>query len=225
MNFADIFKKSFLDGFSGVEITTKYIIGAILFSAVISMYIFLIYRLITRKTFYDKNFNISLVGISVITSAVILTIQSSIVVSLGMVGALSIVRFRTAIKEPLDLVFLFWSISTGIICGAGLAEIAVILALVITIAVFALSKIPFAKAPMLLVVSADNPKVSEQIITTVKVHSACCKIKSRSIKNGTLDMVIEVRTKNDDSSLVNDISKIESVFSVSLLAHDGEVTY
>ena len=136
MSFSDIFKKSFLEGYSTIELGTKGIIVALCFSLVLGLYIFFCYRLLTRRTFYSKNFNISLVCMSLITTAIILTIQSSVVVSLGMVGALSIVRFRTAIKEPMDLVFLYWAISVGIICGAGLSEIAIILSLVVTVAVF-----------------------------------------------------------------------------------------
>ena len=115
MNFSDIFKRSFLEGYASTDITAINVTIALLITSVLALYIFFAYRLVTRKTFYSKSFNISLAGVSVITAAIILTIQSSIVVSLGMVGALSIVRFRTAIKEPLDLMFLFWSISVGII--------------------------------------------------------------------------------------------------------------
>ena len=123
MKFADIFKKSFLEGYSNVELSSTQIIIALAIACVISLYIFYTYRIMTRRTFYSKNFNISLVAMCLITAAIIITIQSSVVVSLGMVGALSIVRFRTAIKDPMDLVFLFWSISVGIICGAGLSQI------------------------------------------------------------------------------------------------------
>ncbi len=119
----DIIKKSFLEGYSANDINIKTVVIALLITAVIAFYIFMLYRVMCRKTFYSKTFNMSLVGVALITTAIIITIQSSIVVSLGMVGALSIVRFRTAVKEPMDLMFLFWSISTGIMCGAGLAEL------------------------------------------------------------------------------------------------------
>ena len=158
MSFSDIFKKSFLQGYSTIELGTKGIIVALCFSLVLGVYIFFCYRLLTRRTFYSKNFNISLVCMSLITTAIILTIQSSVVVSLGMVGALSIVRFRTAIKEPMDLVFLYWAISVGIICGAGLSEIAIILSVVVTLAVVVLNRIPLGRAPMILVINAENDK-------------------------------------------------------------------
>ena len=119
MSFKDIFKKSFLEGFASTEITTLTVVTALGVACLLALYIFFVYRVVTRKTFYSKNFNITLAGVTVITASLILTMQSSVVLSLGMVGALSIVRFRTAIKEPMDLMFLFWSISVGIICGSG----------------------------------------------------------------------------------------------------------
>ena len=117
MNYIDIFKKSFLEGYASSNLTVKSILVCMAITILISAYIFFVYRLINRNSFYNKNFNMSLPAIAIITAAIILTIQSNIVISLGMVGALSIVRFRTAIKDPMDLVFLFWSISVGIICG------------------------------------------------------------------------------------------------------------
>ena len=107
-SFKDILKKSFLEGFASSDITAKTVMVALLVTTLIAVYIFVVYKLMCRKTFYSKNFNISLVGVALITAAIIITIQSSVVVSLGMVGALSIVRFRTAVKDPMDLMFLFW---------------------------------------------------------------------------------------------------------------------
>ncbi len=220
----DIFKKSFLEGYATGNITITSVIAAICISAIIGVYIFFIYRVITRKTFYSKNFNISLVGIAMITSAIIVTIQSSVVVSLGMVGALSIVRFRTAIKDPMDLTFLFWSISTGIICGAGFAEYALVLALALTAAVFILDKLPVAKAPMILVVNAVELDAEDKIMEVVKKYSEHNNVKSRNMTSTTLDLTIEVRTK-EGSRLVREVMKLNNVNSASLLSHDGEVTY
>lgn len=160
----DIIKKSFLEGFAASDISVKTVIIALLITCIIGVYIFFLYRIITRKTFYSKNFNISLVCVAIITAAIILTIQSSIVVSLGMVGALSIVRFRTAVKEPLDLVFLFWAISTGIICGAGFAEFALILAVVLTAVILALNFLPVLKTPLILVINAKSFDCEEEIM-------------------------------------------------------------
>ena len=117
MSFKDVFKKSFLEGFTRYDATPENILIVFAISSFFALYIFFAYRILTRRTFYSKSFNISLPALVLITAGIILTIQSSVVVSLGMVGALSIVRFRTAVKDPMDLVFLFWAISTGIICG------------------------------------------------------------------------------------------------------------
>ncbi len=225
MSFSDIFKKSFLEGYSTIELGTKGIIVALCFSLVLGLYIFFCYRLLTRRTFYSKNFNISLVCMSLITTAIILTIQSSVVVSLGMVGALSIVRFRTAIKEPMDLVFLYWAISVGIICGAGLSEIAIILSLVVTVAVFALGHIPLGQAPMILVVNAQNDKETNKAIRQiVRKYSRYYTEKSRNISGGQLNLVIELSVRGG-SELTSEISSLRTVNSVSLLSHDGEVTF
>lgn len=225
MNFSDIFKKSFMQGYTGSDMNSVQIVVALMLTCIIGVYIFYVYRLLTRKTFYSKNFAISLVALALITASVILTIQSSIVVSLGMVGALSIVRFRTAIKEPMDLVFLFWSISIGIICGAGLAKIAVVVSIILTITLFVLDFVPVAKAPMILIVNADCADgKSEEILTIAKKYSKYNKVKSRNITAGQLDMVIEVKI-SEDEKLVQEMSALKGVNAVSLLSHDGEVTF
>lgn len=224
MSFQDIFKKSFLEGYANTEISTKMILVTFIIVSILALYIFFVYRIVTRKTFYSKSFNISLAGIALITAAIILTMQTSIVVSLGMVGALSIVRFRTAIKDPMDLMFLFWSISIGIICGAGFAEIAVILSVVVTIGIIVLQMIPVAKAPMILIVNAEKVDLDEQIIEEIKKETKYYKIKSRNMTKDKLDIVIELRTKAG-GDLVKKIMGIEGVSSVALLSHNGEVTY
>ena len=224
MNFGDIFKKSFLEGFASTEITTITVVTAMAIASAIALYIFFVYRVITRKTFYSKNFNISLAGITVITTALILTMQSSVVISLGMVGALSIVRFRTAIKDPMDLMFLFWSISVGIICGAGLAQVAVILSVVVTVGILILDRLPVARAPMILVVNANDPDVEETVIQAVAPYAGHYRVKSRNMTENALDLVLELRT-DAGGSLVRAVRAVKGVCSVSLLSHDGEVTF
>ena len=194
MSFKDIFKKSFLEGYASAEITTLTIITALGIACALALYIFIAYRVVTRKTFYSKSFNISLAGITVITAALILTMQSSVVLSLGMVGALSIVRFRTAIKDPMDLMFLFWSISVGIICGAGLAQVAVILSVVLTLGILILDQMPVAKAPMILVVNAVNLDAETLVDAEVRRFDKHFCVKSRNMTASTLDLVIELRT-------------------------------
>ena len=141
-----------------------------------------------------------------------------------MVGALSIVRFRTAVKEPMDLMFLFWAISVGIICGAGLAQVAVVLSIVITLAILILNRFPVAKAPMILVVNARNMDAEEEIIQAVKAFEKHFTIKSRNLTNDSLDMVIELRTTHG-GEMVRKVMGLESVTSAALLAHDGEATF
>lgn len=222
--FNDIFKKSFLEGFASADITPQSVLAALVITSIISLYIFLAYRVLTRKTFYSKNFNISLVGVALITAAIIVTIQSSVVISLGMVGALSIVRFRTAIKDPMDLMFLFWAISTGIICGAGFAEFAIILAIVLTIMVVLLDRMPVAKAPMILVVNASQMDAEKKLIPVIQKYAKHFTVKSRNMTSTTLDLTIELRTAQG-SELVADAMTVEGICSVALLAHDGEVTF
>ena len=224
MSFKDIFKKSFLEGFAGSEITLVTIAAALGIACALALYMFLAYRLITRKTFYSKSFNIALAGITVITTALILTMQSSVVLSLGMVGALSIVRFRTAIKDPMDLMFLFWSISVGIICGAGLAQVAVVLSIVITLGILILNQFPVAKAPMILVVNANRLDAEADITQVIQRYAKHFQVKSRNMTETTLDLVIELRTMQG-SELIQDAMKLDCVASDSLLSHDGEVTF
>lgn len=224
MTFKDIFKKSFLEGYAATEITTMTVVVALGIACAIALYIFFVYRVVTRKTFYSKNFSISLAGVTVITTSLILTMQSSVVLSLGMVGALSIVRFRTAIKEPMDLMFLFWSISVGIICGAGLAEVAVILSVVMTLGILILDHIPVAKAPMILVVNADNLDAEEKVSQVVKKYVRHFNVKSRNMTGATLDLVVELRTAQG-SELLREVMSLNGVTSASLLSHDGEVTF
>lgn len=224
MGFKDVFKKSFLEGFTSMDITTAKIAATLFVAALLALYVFAIYRLVTRKVFYSKNFNISLAAMSIITAAIILAMQSNLVISLGMVGALSIVRFRTAIKDPMDLVFMFWSISIGIICGAGLYEVALVTSVAVTIFILALDMIPVSKAPMMLVVNSSRMDGEQQILDVVGKYTKSYKVKSRNLSNGRLDMVVELRVK-EESALVSEVAALEGMIGASLIAHDGEVTF
>ena len=161
---------------------------------------------------------------AVITAAIILTIQSSIIISLGMVGALSIVRFRTAIKDPMDLVFLFWSISVGIVCGAGFAVIAVIASLVLTCGILLANWLPIAKAPQILLVNSDSFENEKEIMEIVGKYCSLHRVKARNLTKDHLDMAIEVRVK-EEAQLVRELMKLKAIVSASLIAHDGEVTF
>lgn len=224
MNFSDIFKKSFFEMVTVKDISTSALILTMLITCLLAAYIFFVYRLLTRKTFYNKNFGISLAAITVIVAAIIITIQSSLVVSLGMVGALSIVRFRTAIKEPMDLVFMFWAISIGIICGAGLPGIAIVTSAVLTVGILVLNAIPVAKVPLILIINSSDISKKDEIINIVESNVKSYKIKSQTVDNESFDMIIEVRTKNGDK-LISGVSNIEGITRCSLIDHDGEVTF
>ena len=224
MTFADIFKKSFLEGFTSFDINIYTALAAMATTSLLALYIFVVYRILTRKTFYSKSFNISLAGIALITSAIILTIQSSIVVSLGMVGALSIIRFRTAIKDPMDLMFLFWAIAVGIICGVGLAEIAIVLSIVLTAGIIVLNALPVAKAPLILIVNSSDIHGEKAIMDIVKSYTKHAVIKSKNTTKSSLDLIVELRIPNDND-LITKLMELDIVESASLMSHDGEVTF
>ena len=207
-----------------MDITTAKIAATLFVTALLALYIFAIYRLVTRKVFYSKNFNIALAAMSLITAAIILAMQSNLVISLGMVGALSIVRFRTAIKDPMDLVFLFWSISIGIICGAGLYEVALVTSVAVTVFILVLDMIPVSRAPMMLVVNSSKMDDEQTVLDVVGKYAKSYKVKSRNLSKGRLDMVVELRVK-DESRLVSEVAALDGMIGASLIAHDGEVTF
>lgn len=222
MNITSILERTLLEGYATSELNISTMFVCLGFTAVIAIFICLVYKLANKKSFYSRSFQLSLFGLAVITSAIILTIQSNIVVSLGMVGALSIVRFRTAIKEPMDLVFLFWSISAGIICGAGFAMIAVICSIVLTIGIIVFSMMALGKGTMMLVVNAGsyNEKELMEII-----HSCCSlyKVRAYNLTNEGVNIAVEVRT-NKPHRLVQNVSSMDNIISVSLVEHDGEIS-
>lgn len=222
MNFGDVIKQSVMEGFSYADLSTTKILITLMITFAIAIYMFVVYKLVTKSAFYFKSFNISMAIISVVTAGIVLAMQSSIVISLGMVGALSIVRFRTAINDPMDLLFLFWSIGTGIICGAGLYKVAIILAVLITVGILLLDMMPIRISPYLLIVNAEDKNLEDEIMDCVKELGGVYKLKSKNITKSGMDMILEVKIKKE-KELVDKISDMEGIASVSLLAHDGEV--
>ena len=223
MTFNNLLQKTLMEGFATSEIQIGTIFFCLLFTTAIALYIFFIYKAINRNSFYNRNFNLSLIGIAIITAAIILTIQSNIVVSLGMVGALSIVRFRTAIKDPLDLFFLFWAISAGIICGAGFAMIAIFASIILTVVTVLLSMAPAVKGKLVLVVNAASFENEEGIMQIVKANCRSCKVKARNASKTGLNMAIEVAVQ-DQAKLIEQLLEKEEVLSASLVEHDGSIT-
>lgn len=223
MGIKDIIKKSFLEGYATSDIQLSTVFVCIICTVVLAAYIFLVYKSINKNSFYNKNFNLSLVGMAILTAAIILTIQSNIVVSLGMVGALSIVRFRTAVKDPMDLMFLFWSISVGIICGAGFVMIAVIASIGMTIITVLFVSIPDGKDNLILVINANSHKYETEIMDVVKNRCRYVRTRARNVTKTNLNLAIEVKVI-DQIALIDDLMNLEYITSASLVEHDGEVT-
>ena len=222
MSFTDVIKKSILQGFSNSDIPTIQIVITLGVTFLIALYIFLIYRMIIKSALYDKSFHVSMAIVSVVTAGIIIAMQSSIVISLGMVGALSIVRFRTAIKNPIDLLFLFWSIGVGIICGAGLFEIAVVVSLMVTIGIFLLEFLPEYRKPYLLIINGSREMDEKAVIECIKKHARYVKAKSRNLKKNGADYIFEVHTKQE-KQLLDELAAIDTIAQMSLLSHEGEV--
>ena len=223
MSFNDIFKKGFLTSYANTEITFRYAVLAMLVCLVISLVICAVYYFKSRKYFFSKEFAVSLVALSVITVSVILTIQASVVVSLGMVGALSIVRFRTAIKNPLDLVFLFWSIATGIICGAGLYFIALPLTLILGIAILLSDEVPGVARNRILVLDGSYPYDEGQTLGIVKKYAKWYNVRTESVHNDAVNLIIEVRRVKDSAGLIRELRQTGVFHDVSLLVQEGTI--
>lgn len=224
MSIKDAIKKSVLQEFTDPAVTMGDIAASLGMAAVLALYIYLIYKLVTRSAFYSRDFNKSLAMLPVITAGILLAMQSSFVISLGSVGALSIVRFRNAVKDPMDLVFLFWSISIGIVCGAKLYALAVLLSLVLTVLVFVLDLIPAAKSPMLLVMNGSDASVEAALQPILKQQAKAAHVKSRNLTTAGIDLIVELRP-NDPAALVQTCAALPGVQSVSLLDHDGQIRY
>ncbi len=221
MSFKDLVTNNLANGFSGADITVAEIITTLGITFLIAMYLFLVYRLITENAFYSKEYNISMVAMAIVTAGIILAMQSSLVISLGMVGALSIVRFRTAIKEPIDLLFLFWSIGTGIICGAGLYKVAIIVAVCVTIALAILRLIPERKSAQILFVGHNGHLSTDEIKKAAGESGKIVSVKSVNVTANGTSAAFEVKVTDADG-LINAVRALKGVDTVSLVAHDGE---
>ena len=224
MGFKDIIKGSVLDGFVSSDLTTLDIAIALGVAVLVGLYIYFLYRVTSKSGFYNRSFNKSLAILPVITTAIMVAMQSNLVISLGMVGALSIVRFRNAVKDSSDLTFLFWSISVGIIVGAGLFELAVLLCLFMTLLVVGLDLLPTVRMPYLLVVSAAAGIDETALMACIKHFCPRAKVRSRNISQRGMEWIIELQIK-DGAGLVHRVSNIMGVTAVNLMSHDGEVRF
>lgn len=222
MSFSDIIKSSVLANFSG-DLSLRRICVVLIVALMLGIYIFLAYRVAVNNEFYSKDFNRTLILMSVTTAAIVLAIQSNIVISLGMVGALSIVRFRTAIKSSLDLFFLFWSISIGIICGARLYILAGVLCVVVTAALFVSEKIESpVRLNMLIVRLSDIEsalKLNEALAN--KEVTSFIRMKNKTVSGKSVEIIYEYKTK-DEAKLEKILADDENVVTYSFMNYDRE---
>ncbi len=220
MNFNDIFKSDFLNNVSSVSVLDMTL--TILLSFAIGIFIFFVYRKTYRGVMYSTGFGVTLIALTMITSILILAVTSNVVLSLGMVGALSIVRFRTAIKDPLDIAFLFWAIAAGIVLAAGMIPLAVIGSIVIGAVLLIFVNFKTAGFPYIAVISCENSEAEKKAYAFLKDNALRCKIKSKTAGNGNIEINYEVRLKNDNTDFINSISAINGVKSAVLVSYNGD---
>ncbi|WP_411345300.1 DUF4956 domain-containing protein [Paenibacillus sp. WLX1005] len=220
-NFSDIVKNSVLESFS-TDISITHILLTMGISFLIGLFIYFLYKRVFSGVLYSKSFNISLVGMVLVTSMVIIAINSNLVLSLGMVGALSIVRFRTPIKDPTDLIFLFWAAAAGIVTGAGFYTLSIIGSIIVGIVMFLFIKGSSFETPYLLVVNAQGDEaektVNSKLDSLVKRHN----VRQKTITADNIEMTIEVRLKNNEPTFVNEISRISGVKNAVLISYNGD---
>lgn len=220
MTFQDIFKSSFLENVTSFSALDMVIALALAF--VLGLFIFLVYKKTFNGVMYSAGFGVSLLGMTLITTLIILAVTSNIVLSLGMVGALSIVRFRTAIKEPMDIVFLFWSISAGIVLGAGLIPLAIFGSLFIGIILIIFVNKKSGDSPYILVVNCAGDRAEQQVLETVKSSVKKQVVKSKAVSQSGIELTIEVRLKSSETDFVNTLGAIDGVSNTVLVSYNGE---
>ena len=220
MSFKDMIKNSVLESFSS-DITPQRIIIVLLVALVLGLYVFVIYRMAVNNEFYSKDFNRTLVLMAVVTAGIVLAIQSNLVISLGMVGALSIVRFRTAIKSSIDLFFLFWAISIGIICGAGLYLLALMLSIIVTVGLFVTNIMASPIGLGLLVMNCATIEDADSAVEALRPAVKFLRLKNKMISAGNVEVVLEYKTA-DESGLEKILSQNEKVNRFSIMNYDRE---
>ena len=220
MNFNDIFKSSFLENVTSVSIVDMVIALALAFC--LGLFIFMVYKKTFSGVMYSSNFGVTLIALTMITTLVILAVTSNVVLSLGMVGALSIVRFRTAIKEPLDIAFLFWSIAVGIVLAAGMIPLAVFGSVVIGIVLLVFVNKKSYSHPYILVLQCENHASEQQAKGFVAQYVNRMVVKSKSVQRNIVELNLEVRLKEDNTDFVNILSTMKGVQSAVLVSYNGD---
>ena len=220
MSFNDIFKSSFLENIESVSILDIAIALALAFG--LGMFIFLVYKKTYQGVMYSSSFGTTLVALTMITTMVILAVTSNVVLSLGMVGALSIVRFRTAIKEPLDIAFLFWSIAVGIVLAAGMIPLAVAGSVIIGIILLIFVNKKSHCNPYIVVLSCTDSITEKKAVDFLNDNVKKCVVKSKTAANGSVELNLEIRMASDNTDFINALSTMPGVNSAILVSYNGE---
>ncbi len=220
MSFNDIFKSKFLENIESVSILDMAIALALAFG--LGMFIFLVYKKTYQGVMYSSSFGTTLVALTMITTMVILAVTSNVVLSLGMVGALSIVRFRTAIKEPLDIAFLFWSIAVGIVLAAGMIPLAVAGSVIIGIILLIFVNKKSHCNPYIVVLSCTDSITEKKAVDFLNDNVKKCVVKSKTAANGSVELNLEIRMASDNTDFINNLSTMPGVNSAALVSYNGE---
>lgn len=220
MTFSDIFKSSFLENVTSVSPIDMVLALALAFG--LGLFIFFIYKKTFSGVMYSGNFGVTLIALTMITTLVILAVTSNVVLSLGMVGALSIVRFRTAIKEPLDIAFLFWAIAAGIVLAAGLIPLAVFGSVVIGITLLLFANRRSSETPYIIVVTCQNADAEKQAEAMLAASAKKLSLKSKSVRAGQIELNYELRLKGDETGFVSGLSELPGVGSAVLVSYNGD---
>ena len=220
MNFNDIFKSSFLENVGSVSLLDMGIALALAFF--LGLFIFLVYKKTFSGVMYSSSFGVTLIAMTMITTVVILAVTSNVVLSLGMVGALSIVRFRTAIKEPLDIAFLFWSIAVGIVLAAGMIPLAVIGSVIIGVILLVFVNKKSHVHPYILVLECDGQESENRAKAALEPHVERSVVKSKTARAGSVELNLEIRLKEDNTDFINALSTMPGVYSAVLVSYNGD---
>ncbi len=220
MSFNDVLKSSFLESVSSFSIVDTLL--AIALSFIMGLIIFLVYRFTYSGVMYSTGFAVSLIAMCMVTALVILAVSSNVVLSLGMVGALSIVRFRAAVKDPIDIAFLFWAIAEGIVFGAGMIPLGIIGGIIIAIIMLIFTGKKSTDAPYILVVNCADDESEKNVKKTLKENTAKFLEKSKTVAKGNIELTVEVRLSGGESSFVNSIAELPGVSNAVLVSYNGE---
>ncbi len=222
MTFKDIFKSDFLENITSVGFLDMAV--ALLLAFGIGMFIFLVYKKTYKGVMYSSSFGVTLVALTMITALIILAVTSNVVLSLGMVGALSIVRFRAAIKEPLDIAFLFWSIAVGIVLAAGFIPLAVFGSLFIGVILLIFVNKKSHYNPYIMVVECDGHETEKTVKDFLGRNTGRCVVKSKTARKGNVEINYEIRLKDDNTDFINELSEMSGVKSAVLVSYNGDYT-